>query len=132
MNKRQTKKYKKKVALWCGLDFVKPKCHCCEFFESGDDSVGLLDMCIVDYQYDEDDNIIEAKAEVLDDYMQLGGYTCPYFKKCHSKKLRPTQKVPKSYRELKEKIRTEKKMLENIVRMENLREIEMRLDSYLN
>ena len=92
MNKRQYKKKIKKIENYIENNFdildkngnyktIPIKCYSCEFFESGDYSVGLTDGCMVYALYDENDNIIEKIDKKISFHMSNLGYTCPYFKK---------------------------------------------------
>ena len=92
MNKRKFKKKVKKLQTYLENNFdflddngnyrtIPIKCHYCEYFESGDSSVGLLDSCITPSIYDENDDIIEKMNEKIIFHMEYLGYLCPYFKK---------------------------------------------------
>jgi hypothetical protein len=99
MNKRQTKKRNKKVKLFSWLEDVYSKCYKCQYFESGDTSVGLAEGCTAPFLYDENDNTINSQNDKACEYMQLKGYTCPHFLQMLGKKKYPKNNLPKSYRE---------------------------------
>lgn len=116
MNKRQAKKKNKKNDLWVGLDTTPFRCRYCANYESGDESVGIMDGCVGDYLYDENGNFQEDRNDKAVYYMSLKGWTCPYF--CRNQKAKDyTLKAPKSYKEIRERIRAEKeyeKLIDNV------------------
>ena len=103
MNKRQAKKWKRKVALFCQLEDVYCKCYKCQNYESADMSVGLTGGCIADFLYDENGDIIESQDQKACEFMELKGYTCPYFLQLCSKKY-AKDNLPKSYKEYKKRL----------------------------
>lgn len=91
MNKRQYKKKMKKIENYIRENFdfldenynyrtIPIRCHCCEYFESGDPTVGLTDGCLTPNLYDENDEIIEKVNDKVAYFMELLGYGCPFFK----------------------------------------------------
>lgn len=110
MNKRQIKKRNKKVDMWVGLDTTPFRCHYCAYYESGDMSVGLLDGCEADYLYDDNGDYVAELREDMNDkaveYMQRKGWTCPHFRKTEKAK-KYALKAPKSYKEIKNRIKAE-------------------------
>lgn len=107
MNKRQAKKWRKKVKLFSSLECVLDKCACCENFECGDPSVGLLAGCVGDYLYDKDGNIDDEKNEMSIEFMNCKGYTCPYFCRSTSDYKKLKFNLPKSYKEYHKALRTQ-------------------------
>ena len=94
MNRRIKKKKQKNIEKWVQENHdnyniktgeyktIPVKCYSCEYFESGDSSVGALDGCITPALYDKDDNIIEKVNDKVANHMSNLGYTCPYYKRC--------------------------------------------------
>lgn len=102
MNKRQSKKRRKKLILFSSLDFVDIKCRYCENYECGDSSVGLSSGCTGEYLYDMDGEIIEAMGVLSEVYQLSKGYICPHYlaKKMHGRKAKFN--IPKTYKQYKE------------------------------
>lgn len=108
MNKRQYKKYLKKIALFSSLDYCVPKCYCCENYEFEDMSVGLFAGCCADILYDENSNLIPQMEEIIETQMLYNGYACPYF--IRNKKSKTKENICKSYVEFKKKKKAEEKL----------------------
>lgn len=109
MNKRQAKKWKKKVNMFSQLECVVNKCSLCGYYEEEDRSVGLMEGCFGCYLYDDEGNFLEENEGKAIAYMECKGYTCPYFVKRKSayRGNRREQKLnlPKSYREYKDSLK---------------------------
>lgn len=104
MNKRQAKKWKKKVNQFSQFEWVVNKCLLCEYYEEEDRSVGLMEGCFGDYMYDKEGNYLEDKEDRAIAYMGCKGYTCPYFVRNNTRKGLKAR-LPKSYREYKGYVR---------------------------
>lgn len=113
MNKRQLKKRNKKVDMWVGLDMTPFRCQYCANYESGDMSVGMLDGCVADYLYDDNGDLQDDKNEKITEYMQRKGWTCPHF--CRNKKAKGVLKAPRSYKEIKRRIKTEEEYYKQMI-----------------
>lgn len=93
MNKRVKKKKEKQLIKYIEKNFdvldgngnyhtISIKCHSCQNYESADPSIGLIEGCIAEVLYDENDEIIEKMNNKIIHYMHdTLGYNCPYFKK---------------------------------------------------
>ena len=108
MNKRQRKKFAKKIKMFSSLEFVNDRCKICENYESGDYSVGLEQGCETEWLYDENDNIIDSRNDKIIEYMNCSGYGCPHFRCVANPKFKAN--LPKSYREYKQKMTAEKRL----------------------
>ena len=112
MNKRQIKKRNKKADMWVRLDTTPFRCLDCEYYESGDMSVGLPDGCVANYLYDDSGEFRDDMNDKAVEYMERKGWTCPYFSKTEKTK-KYAFKAPKNYKEIKERIKAEKEYYRN-------------------
>lgn len=115
MNKRQAKKQLKKLQMWCGLDSIPCRCFSCEFYDSGDFSVGEREGCEAPYLYDAEGDFIEKLNDKAVEYLDRLGWGCPHFR------LKEGKEAPKAlpcYKEIKKAVRVEREYYKRLAEYE--------------